>query len=63
VIYKNIRVAVLSGLGKEETEENCSKYNVHRYFLKPFNPVDLVNAVQHLIENKMFDTYYPMKAV
>jgi DNA-binding NtrC family response regulator len=33
------------------------------YFLKPFNPVDLVNAVQLLIENKSFDTYYPMKAV
>ncbi len=34
-----------------------------KYFLKPFNPVDLVNAVQKLTENKSFDTYYPMKAV
>ena len=62
-IYKNIPVLVLSGLSKEETEENCAAYNVHHYFLKPFNPVDLVNTVQQLIENKSFDTYYPMKAV
>jgi hypothetical protein len=56
-------VVVLSGLSKEETEKNCEAFNVHRYFLKPFNPVDLVNMVQELIENKSFDTYYPMKAV
>lgn len=62
-IYKNIPVVVLSGLSKEETEENCAAYNVHSYFLKPFNPVELVNSVQRLIENKSFDTYYPMKAV
>jgi CheY-like chemotaxis protein len=62
-IYKNIPVLVLSGLSKEETEANCAAYNVHSYFLKPFNPVDLVSTVQQLIENKSFDTYYPMKAV
>ena len=62
-IYKNIPVMVLSGLEKEETEQQCAAYNVQRYFLKPFNPVELVEAVQELIENKSFDTYYPMKAV
>ncbi|MEO6960407.1 MAG: response regulator [Puia sp.] len=62
-IYKNIPVLVLSGLSKEETEANCAAYNVHSYFLKPFNPVDLVNTVQQLIEDKSFDTYYPMIAV
>ena len=62
-IYKNIPVIVLSGLGKEETEENCTASSVHRYFLKPFNPVDLVKAVEQVVENKSFDTYYPMKAV
>ena len=54
---------VLSGLGFEETEETCKTFQVENYFMKPFNPVDLVNAVQLLIENKSFDTYYPMKAV
>jgi response regulator RpfG family c-di-GMP phosphodiesterase len=54
---------VLSGLSVEETEEKCAAYKVQNFFLKPFNPVDLVNAVQLLIENKSFDTYYPMKAV
>ena len=54
---------VLSGLSAEETEEKCAAYSVQKYFLKPFNPVNLVNAVQQLIENKSLDTYYPMKAV
>jgi two-component system, chemotaxis family, chemotaxis protein CheY len=62
-IYKNIPLMVLSGLGFEETEEKCKTFQVQNYFMKPFNPVDLVNAVQLLIENKSFDTYYPMKAV
>src|SRR5664279_5282664 len=62
-IYKNIPLMVLSGLSQEETDEKCAAYQVQRYFLKPFNPVDLVNAVQELIENKSFDAYDPMKAV
>jgi two-component system, chemotaxis family, chemotaxis protein CheY len=62
-IYKNIPVMVLSGLSAEETEKNCALYKVQNYFLKPFNPVDLVNVVQLLTENKSFDTYYPMKAI
>lgn len=62
-IYKNIPVMVLSGLGVTETEEKCRSLQVQNYFMKPFNPVDLVNAVQQLIDNKSFDTYYPMKAV
>jgi len=62
-IYKNIPVMVLSGLGVTETEEKCRSFQVQNYFMKPFNPVDLVNAVQQLIDNKSFDTYYPMKAV
>jgi CheY-like chemotaxis protein len=62
-IYKHIPMMVLSGLGMEETEQKCADYQVQNFFLKPFNPVDLVNAVQQLIENKSFDTYYPMKAV
>jgi CheY-like chemotaxis protein len=62
-IYKNIPVMVLSGLAVKETEEKCAAFGVQNFFMKPFNPVDLVNAVQQLIENKTFDTYYPMKAV
>ena len=62
-IYKNIPVMVLSGLSAEETEEKCAAYSVQKYFLKPFNPVNLVYAVQQLIENKSLDSYYPMKAV
>jgi two-component system, chemotaxis family, chemotaxis protein CheY len=62
-IYKSIPVMVLSGLSLEETKEKCEAYDVEKFFLKPFNPVDLVMSVQQLIESKSIDTYYPMKAV
>jgi two-component system, chemotaxis family, chemotaxis protein CheY len=61
-IYKSIPVLVLSGLPNEETAEKCSAYNVRKYFLKPFNPVELVKTVHQVIENKSLDTHYPMKA-
>jgi len=62
-IYKHVPVMVLSGLSVKDTEEKCGKFQVQNYFMKPFNPVDLVNAVQHLIETKSYDAYFPMKAV
>jgi DNA-binding response OmpR family regulator len=54
---------VLSGLGKSETEAKCLELGVRRYFLKPFNPVELVGAINELIENSTIESHYPVKAV
>jgi two-component system, chemotaxis family, chemotaxis protein CheY len=62
-IYNSIPVLVLSGIDKTETEVKCLEYGVQKYFLKPFNPVDLVTVVSDLIENNAIDKYYPMTAV
>lgn len=44
-LYGNIPVMVLSALDKKETQQKCKEFGVHHFFLKPFNPVDLVKTV------------------
>jgi DNA-binding response OmpR family regulator len=56
-IYGAIPVIVLSGLEKEETELKCMEYGVLKYFLKPFNPVDLLGEIDTLINAKLADPY------
>lgn len=48
-MYGDIPMLVLSGLGEPETAAKCSEYNVLRYFLKPFNPIDLMQLIDQLI--------------
>ena len=56
-IYGAIPVIVLSGLEKEETELKCMEYEVVKYFLKPFNPVDLLDEIDTLVNAKFADPY------
>jgi len=62
-IYNSIPVVALSGLGKAETESKCLEYGVHKFFLKPFNPVELVTAINDLIESNTIGQHYPMQAI
>jgi DNA-binding response OmpR family regulator len=63
VIYHSVPILVLSGLSKVETELKCEELGVRKYFLKPFNPVELVGAINELIENKVLESSYPVKAI
>jgi CheY-like chemotaxis protein len=62
-IYKSIPVLVLSGLDPQETMTKCLEYGVQQYFLKPFNPIDLVSTVHNLVEKNAIDKYFPMTAI
>ena len=42
---------VLSGLPEQETEIKCSEYGVLKYFLKPFNPVEMMEAIDRMVTN------------
>jgi CheY-like chemotaxis protein len=44
-----IPVLVLSGLAQQETELKCMEYGVVRFFMKPFNPIELLDAVRDLV--------------
>jgi CheY-like chemotaxis protein len=45
ILYRKIPLLVISSLDKNETIENCEKYGVAEYFMKPFNPVLLLESV------------------
>jgi CheY-like chemotaxis protein len=48
-LHGEIPVVVLSGLDERETESRCVEYGVVRYFLKPFNPVELMDSIRDLV--------------
>ncbi|MEJ7766285.1 MAG: response regulator [Chitinophagaceae bacterium] len=43
--YGDIPILVLSALDKNETHSKCKELGVEKYYLKPFNPVELVRTV------------------
>ena len=50
-MYGDIPVLVLSGLDKKATEAKCMEYGVVDFFLKPFNPVVLLSAIDSLVKS------------
>lgn len=44
----NQRIIVLSGAQNFRTHEQALKSRIHERFIKPFNPIDLVNAIDKI---------------
>jgi CheY-like chemotaxis protein len=47
-LYKHIPVVVLSNLPKNETNNKARELGLIQTFVKPFNPVDLIKAVENI---------------
>jgi len=47
-LYRDIPMIVLSSLNKNETKAKCMQYGVAEHFTKPFNPIDLQEAVNKI---------------
>jgi CheY-like chemotaxis protein len=54
-LYKDIPAVILSSLEKDEVEQRCNQYKVEQFFLKPFNPVMLVETVDKLVRPNVKD--------
>jgi len=54
-LYGDIPLIVLSGLDHKETELKCLEHGVVKYFMKPFNPVDLMTAINELVQSSQVD--------
>ena len=61
-IYRDIPLIVLSSLDKGHTQAKCLEYGVSTWFTKPFNPIDLVEAVHRGINNFKTASIYPSHA-
>jgi DNA-binding response OmpR family regulator len=48
-MYGDIPVMVLSGLDGRETEAKCNEFGIAKYFLKPFNPIEMLHSVNDLM--------------
>jgi len=48
-LYGSIPVIVLSALDQKETEQKCEELGIAEFFTKPFNPIDLIEAVHKAI--------------
>jgi CheY-like chemotaxis protein len=48
-MYGDIPMLVLSGLPEKETEAKCREYGVMKYYLKPFNPVEVMDSIGGLV--------------
>lgn len=47
-LYKSIPMIVLSSLANSETSLKCMQFGIEKYFTKPFNPIDLLEAVNKI---------------
>lgn len=50
-IYRDIPVIVISSLDSAQVATRCQEFNVAHSFTKPFNPVELIKAVEQVINN------------
>ena len=50
-LYSGIPIIVLSSLDKGETMAKCFEYGISYSFNKPFNPIELMDAVDTICEN------------
>lgn len=53
LLYREIPIFVLSSLDYQETMDKCDELGVAQFFVKPFNPVVLVDSVKQLHSSKI----------
>lgn len=51
-IYRDIPLIVLSSLSEQVLKQKCQQYAVAAFFCKPFNPIDLVEAINRVITER-----------
>lgn len=52
ILYREIPLMVVSSLNKTETEKKCEEYGIAEYFMKPFNPVILLESINRTTGKK-----------
>ncbi|MBS1934020.1 MAG: response regulator [Bacteroidetes bacterium] len=58
IIYSHIPMLILSGLDPQETRQRCFELGIQKYFMKPFNPSDLLQTVNTMIKKQSFSSDY-----
>ncbi|HLK29629.1 MAG TPA: response regulator [Puia sp.] len=56
-IFGDIPIVALSALSDGETQVKCDEYGVASYFLKPFNPVNLLGEINRVLSVPKINSY------
>ncbi|MEO8582925.1 MAG: response regulator [Flavitalea sp.] len=48
ILYRKIPIMVITSLDKTETNLKCVQYGIEHFFMKPFNPVLLLESVSSI---------------
>lgn len=56
-IFGDIPIIALSSLSLNETQVKCETFKVASYFLKPFNPVNLLSEIKKVLSVTQFSDY------
>src|ERR1700727_3477892 len=54
-MYGDIPMLVLSGLSEKETEVKCTEHGVVKYYLQPFNLVEVMDSIDRLVTSGEFN--------
>ena len=52
ILYRSIPLMVISSLDQAETKAKCEEYKVSDFFMKPFNPVILLESINRTIATR-----------
>jgi len=53
ILYRHIPVVVISSLDQLQTELKCEELGIAEYFMKPFNPVGLLDSINRMTVRKI----------
>jgi len=56
ILYRSIPVMVISSLDEELTRLKCTEYGLAGYFMKPFNPLLLLDRIGEITAAKTSDS-------
>ena len=57
-LYSSVPVMVVSSKNEEHTRSMSVQFNVVKYFVKPFNPLELLEAVDHVLIGNFISRIY-----
>lgn len=52
IVYRSIPVMVISSINNIETKLKCEEFGISEYFMKPFNPVVLLESINKMSGQK-----------
>jgi CheY-like chemotaxis protein len=57
ILYRNIPLMVISSKDKNETTTKCQEFGIAEYFMKPFNPVLLLESINRMTGQTTFGSH------